>query len=274
MKKYSEYYKECRLHKNNSKLYDFKFNVSENNHTGGESLLSFPNNYRDTIDSASKTFNNLISDDKNLALHRNPKIDFGIRLKNISEFDELNTIADIFIPQVESKIYDCNLFVEGVYCYRNVHRNAQLRSSWIWHYDNDPKEYLKIMIYLTDVCENSGPLGILLDQNNQAIKMKTGKVDYSSWEVRNSRFGNDFVKPNKTHRVVGKKGLVCLFDSNIVHRAEVPKPGYHRDVIVFYMKPSKKKVKQYINKKYCQSWGCHDGLSMPSKDPEYMLELI
>jgi hypothetical protein len=255
MKTFKEYYFDCLNDPSkSSNLYEFKLEITNPLNKNG--FLQFPEDYLDIIDRVHKKFALLLDDPKNLAIHRDPKIDFGIRLKDILDFEELNELAEIILPQIENKIYGCNIFLEGVYCYRNVFRDAPLRSSWLWHYDNDPKEYLKVMIYLTDVSSSDGPMGVILNDSGEAIKMETSKVDYKNWHTKNSRVNPKNILNSNPFLITGPRGTVSIFDSNIVHKAMVPEKEKFRDVIVFYVKPSKDSERPYVNPKYCQSWDC------------------
>ena len=267
MKTYSEYYQECQSNFDKKpvfNLYDFTLKVdrpSKNN------FFNLPKEYENLIKRTHDRFSYLVSDVNNLAIHRDPKIDFGIRLKNIKDFEELNELADLLVPQIENKLYGCNLFVEGVYCYRNVHRNANLRSSWLWHYDNDPKEMTKALIYLNDVDEDSGPFSVLVDPNGTPKKIETSKIDYKKWmpAPNGSRIDINKMPKYKEQKILGEAGTICLFDNNIIHKANVCKPGKIRDVIVFYFKPTDRKVQVYLDDKYCQTWDCRH----VNKNPEH-----
>ena len=55
----------------------------------------------------------------------------------------------------EKEIFSSYLKLEFVQPYRNK-TDGKEETSWLWHYDDCPKEFIKLFLYLTDVKEDSG----------------------------------------------------------------------------------------------------------------------
>ena len=55
-----------------------------------------------------------------------------------------------FVPFLEEKRFGCNLYVDKIYIYRTL-RLKKRESSYLWHYDNNPSEIVKNIIYLNEV---------------------------------------------------------------------------------------------------------------------------
>tara|TARA_R100000664_G_C2738677_1_gene127535 strand:+ start:309 stop:1151 length:843 start_codon:yes stop_codon:yes gene_type:complete len=179
--------------------------------------------------------------------------DFATRIKNIWNIDGLESLCDILIPQIESKIFGSHALVEAVYAYRNSYKDSGERSSWIWHWDNHPKETIKIMIYLTDVSESTGAFEVLQNNEGHTVRAETSRIDHETWTSTDSRVPENFLNVLKQQgftpsKIIGKTGTICIFDNNIIHKASIPDPGNYRDAIVLMVRPTKEKTRPFIDK--------------------------
>ena len=148
--------------------------------------------------------------------------------------DEIAVIANELIPVAEKDYYGCNLRCDKIYIYRNVHTTKPI-SSWLYHYDNNPPTVLKLMIYLTDVDDDSyAPIETVPTLTYEPTRLGTEK-----WKSapNNSRVPESEIDKNEVVRYYGKAGTTVLFYPNTVHRATVPGPGKYRDVLVIRVKP-------------------------------------
>ena len=262
---YAEHYEKCKQASQYGapklNLYDFDYNVVRPDSPSSEDLIKLPDNYMDIVNEAKNKYKDLMKDISNLNIPRDPMIDFAIRLQKIHDCPEFEKLAQLIIPQLEENLFGCPVVMEALYAYKNLYREAPERASWIWHYDNNPKEIIKVMIYLSDVVEESGAFEIICDKKGEAVKMQTHKIDYKNWNgaPNNSRiteaqlraFANEGYNPFK---ILGKKGTIAVFDNNIAHRASIPRPGHTRDAMVFMIRPWITSEKTYINKNHCRSW--------------------
>lgn len=167
----------------------------------------------------------------------------------IFNFEGLGKLADEIIPVLEKNLYGCNLFVDKIYCYRNHHTGTR-SSSWLWHYDNNPDEVVKIIVYLTDVDDKSGPFEYALKANGAPDFRHTTRSGYNHWKKppNNSRIPEGEI--GKTIRVSGEAGTLVVFNNNIVHRANVPSPGKTRDIITLRVRPTIKPVDNYVDSRW------------------------
>ena len=263
MHTYAEYYKLCRESYNTSDqkldLYDLKMHVCRPDEES--ELFTFPENYSELIESLSQKVNAKVGDRSQH--YRDPSAkgyEVAIQIKEIWDLPELNEIAGHILPCLERTVFGSRIHCSAIHAYRNVPTDAPRVSSWLWHYDNNPKEAVKLMIYLTDVEEDTGAFE-LLEKDGDHIKMQTSRTGYNHWGppyIPQSRIPedimNDFIEQGyEKKRIVGPKGTALFFDNNIVHTATIPTRGY-RDVVIFNIKPTLYKFKPYISKEYTGSW--------------------
>ena len=202
-----------------------------------------------------------MKDVSNLNIPRDPAIDFAIRLQKIHDCPEFEALAQVIIPQLEKKLFGCPVVMEALYAYRNLYREAPERASWIWHYDNNPKEIVKIMVYLSDVGEASGAFEVVCNDKQEAVKMQTYKIDHTKWtgapnnsRITDAQLSEMASKGYHPKKILGKKGTIAIFDNNIAHRASIPSPGNIRAAMVFMVRPWHTKEKTYFNKELCRAW--------------------
>ena len=179
-------------------------------------------------------------------------LDFAVRIKNIWNIKYLEELCEYVVPQIEEKLFGSYAYLEGVYAYKNVYKASPPRSSWIWHYDNHPRETVKVMIYLSDVCDKSGAFETLTTLFGELLKGRTSRIDHTKWLTSNTRVSDAAIQENiakgcKASKILGSQGTLCLFDNNIVHRASIPEPGYERPAIVLMLRPAIKKMRPYIS---------------------------
>ena len=260
---YAEYYKLCKDRYENSNqklnLYDLKMHIRRPDEES--ELFTFPKNYSKLIDSLAKKISAKI-DDKSQH-YRDPSAkgySMAIQIKDIWDLPELNEIAAHILPCLEQSVFGSRIHCSAVHAYRNIPTKASEISSWLWHYDNNPKEAVKLLIYLTDVEEDTGPFE-LLEKDGDYVKMKTSRTGYNNWRppyIPESRISknmiNDFVNQGyNKKKIIGPKGTVLFFDNNIIHKANVPTRKY-RDVVIFNIRPTLHKFEPYISKNFTGSW--------------------
>ena len=243
-------------------------------------FFTFPKNYSDLIDSLSKKIDNKVNNESER--YHDPShtgYDLAIQIKDVWDMPELNEIASHILPQLERTVFNSYIHLSAVHAYRNVQTEQQRRSSWLWHYDNNPKEAVKILIYLTDVEENNGPFELFKHPENGKIpKIETSRTGYNHWlpaYVPGSRIPPEMINELKTknglvqEKITGPKGTVLFFDNNIVHRANIPTEGY-RDCVILNIRPCIEKIRPYISKQTTGSW-MHKS---PIHDPGHITPII
>ena len=271
MKTYSDFYQQAitsySQKRESSDLYNFTYAVQKPHEKG---FLNLSEKYYKNIEIISEHIRKRIVEKENqLITSSSVNKEPILRYKNVWNIPQLEEVCQEILPQIESKIFKSYLYLYGLYVYRNQPCEEKPRASWLWHYDNHPKEVLKLMIYLTDTQEDTGCFEILTNKKGQAIKKNTLRIDHKSWVSNHSRVvGKELEKYIKdgcrTKKITGNKGTICLFDNNIIHRASTAKKNY-RDAIVLMFRPWDKKVRPYVSKSHTGSNNHVDVF----RDPEF-----
>lgn len=275
MKTYREHFLECRKNYNENSecdqdyLYKFSLAVADEE----SNWLVLNSDYSQCVERIKNDLENRFTSKEECWYPPGLPVenDFATRIKNIWNIDGLEELCNLVVPQIESKIFGSHALVEAVYAYRNSYKEAGERSSWIWHYDNHPKETIKVMIYLTDVTEKTGAFQVLMNTEGETVKAETTRIDYNCWTNPGSRIPNDLVSKLKEQgyiptKIVGKSGTMCIFDNNIIHKASVPEKGHYRDAIVLMMRPTEQKRRPFVDNKNTGTF-YHSDLHI---DPEHL----
>ena len=285
MKTYAEHYIECKKafkdsHPHNESQFDvYALKIHQYQPNEASQLLSFPENYLDIIASLSNEADKKVRDVSEHYIEEGGISNkFAIKIANIWDLSELEQLASHFIPHLEQAMFHCYAFVSAVHIYRNMRTEDERASSWLWHYDNNPKEAIKLLIYLTDCTETTGPFEYLRHtETGEAIKLPTSRTGYDHWDppfYPHSRIPaavmKDFLAQGyEKCKVVGPKGTSILFDNNCVHTANIPLEG-HRDVVIFNIRPVNTPIRPYITRDYTGSWMHKD----PVRDPEQIRPVL
>ncbi len=273
MKTWSNYYLECKdIYQNTSKasIYDLKLKINP-----------FPTDqiYLNQILSIKNQLDVLYEDKSNY----NNRHGLALGLNNIFVFKkELQIIVDKYlVPYLEKDIFGCYVQCQNVKIYKTISESLIETSSWLWHFDNNPKEQIKVMIYLNDV-DNNGPFKCLL-KDNEAIKIETSKKDHTSWIhgtqahfeilgkkwkgtrvprhiISNLQSENQLIEKD----IKGPMGTTILFDNNILHKGTIPFEGF-RYAMTLQFQPINKKLKPNFSK---ENTGNGWGYNHFSKNPE------
>ena len=116
-------------------------------------------------------------------------------------------------------------------------------TSFGWHFDDNPKELMKIFLYFNDVTETNGAFRAFALNHSKKI-LREGFISYSEEErLKNQSLVNDYHKKNPNGLVVleGKAGALLMFDNNLVHKGTPPIEGY-RQLAQIEIYPSLKKI--------------------------------
>ena len=133
---------------------------------------------------------------------------------------------------------------------RSLSTEAEEETSWLWHYDDNAGPQNKLFVYLTDVCEDSGPFTYMIDKSGAPYKFSTSKV--SPLEEGRKHFPRSRIPEEEvrsminagatTERIIGSSGKCFVFDPNIMHKATKPKTGMERIALIYHMHPTTKKT--------------------------------
>jgi ectoine hydroxylase-related dioxygenase (phytanoyl-CoA dioxygenase family) len=249
---YAQHYDKCRQ--------NASFKSSE--------LSSYSSVYDLTLDTnflnVDPNFNNLV---KQVAQKVSHKIDnddgcwhgseFVTYLNEWRDINELNDLVNIFMPKLEQEVFYCNAQIEFVMPYRNSFHTGDPLASWLWHYDDCPREFIKFAVYLSDTYEDNGCFQYFVDPNEKPIVLPTfreapnrpiSKQYFAGSRVPPELIKNSIDQGCKIKSLVGPPGTHLLFTPNAIHRATSPKPNTKpREAIFFFIRPSLKKYDSYLN---------------------------
>ena len=197
-------------------------------------------------------------------------IGHAIRVNEWRDIKELYTLTDYFMPIIEKDIFGCSARIEFLHPYRNISSDKEgddesnpkyVESSWKWHYDDCPGEFVKLFINLNRVTEESGCLKYIQDADGSIPVLPSYRIGprmeaLQSQEYVASRVPPEVVRKKldeggKVVNVVGEQGSYAIHTPNIIHRASCPKPGTDpRDVLFFFIRPSIRKYSSYLSSTY------------------------
>ena len=232
-----------------------------------------------------KVDNTLINVDENLLEVIRQKIDdkikrmdgcfvdshgHAIRVDEWRDIKELYTLTESFMPTIEREIFGCSAKVEFLHPYRNIPSDKEgsdetnpnsVESSWKWHYDDCPPEFVKLFIHLNNVTDDNGCLKYVKDWDGRIPVIESYRVSpyhgaSRPQEYRASRIPPEVVKRKlveggKIVNVTGPQGSSVICTPNIIHRASCPKPNTEpRDVLFFFIRPTLKKYSMYLTPTY------------------------
>lgn len=116
-------------------------------------------------------------------------------------------------------------------------------TSFGWHIDDNPRQIMKIFVYLNDVYRDNGALRGFTYEHSYKM-LKKGFVSYNEkTRIENQVIPNDYLARNKDSLTFfeGDAGTVLMFDNNIVHKGTAPVQG-ERQFIQIEIFPSMKKM--------------------------------
>lgn len=251
-------------------VYNFDYKVIDNEENFKEFFDTDYTQYKNCIENISKIFTKFEADykttDKKIFARR---LDFS-QIKNNTKL--LNDLYDSTLPGIEKNVYNSNIKIIDLDSYQNTVCNSDKKiSSWLWHFDNHPNEFIKMMIYLTDVDENSGPIEFIVDENNNGCKLKSDRIEkkdffnrkkwddpkYFKNQYNGNRIGEKDIEKllkegYKKKKILGKKGTIILFSENLIHRANHATKN-HRNIINTVLSPSINKQNIYLNISYLKN---------------------
>jgi hypothetical protein len=167
--------------------------------------------------------------------------------KDIKELDEL---LGLIMPEIEQKVFKSNAHTEILLAYKNK-PGANPDSSWLWHYDDCPDQFLKLVIYLNDVTEDNGCFQYLQNKDGHFPMVPTNRT-YPGHDGTPHYFKGKRIPPEETKKrieegyevksLLGKPGTYALMHPNIYHRATVPVEGSApRECLFLFIRPSLQK---------------------------------
>ncbi len=179
---------------------------------------------------------------------------WATHLNGWRDIPELDELFSTIMPEIEKKVFKSNAQIEILHCYRNK-PGVNPDSSWLWHYDDCPDQFLKLVIYLTDVTEDNGCFQYLQNGSGEFPMVPTNRT-HPRHNGQPFFFKGKRIPPQETQNridegyainsLVGDAGTYALMHPNIYHRATVPSVGSSpRECLFFFIRPALTKRKSY-----------------------------
>jgi hypothetical protein len=239
MQTYKEHYKVAKTHYKEAvkdgkykDLYDLKLD--------GE-IFDANEKYFDIVSKISEKVHEKI-DNKDGVLEKN----LATYLDEWRDIKEMSDLLNHIMPDIESKVFKTNAQVEFLHPYRNKPSDKP-ESSWLWHYDDCPDEFLKMVIYLNEVNETNGAFQYLENEEGDSPMAKSNRTfpghDGSPQMFPKSRIPEEEINKKisegyKIKNLVGPMGTYCLMSPNIYHRATMPEPNSTpRECLFLFIRP-------------------------------------
>ena len=132
-----------------------------------------------------------------------------------------------FSEPIES-FFDSHFQPYWITIQKTIPGDTKADTSFGWHFDDNPKQYIKIFIYLNDVSENNGAFRAF-DLKSTKSMISKGFKSYSKEErIASQDIVNDYLRLNPISLKIleGKAGSVLAFDNNLIHKGTAPREGF------------------------------------------------
>jgi hypothetical protein len=119
----------------------------------------------------------------------------------------------------------------GMTLYRNRATQNRRTISADWHFDRRPTDWLRMFVYLSEVDGDSGPFQFIDLSNSKRLTRAGFKRGSGEWQ---QRVQDDAT----TNKLLGLPGSALVINvERLLHRAGIPAPGRHRDMLEIIFKP-------------------------------------
>ena len=177
--------------------------------------------------------------------------EFASYTSSLTSIERLEDLCQEVFPQLEKQFFGSYIKVERIHILQNK-PDAPKASSWLWHYDNCPKQFLKFAVYLNDVDELSGPMEYVRGNGyvpviptHRISPVKQGQILYPGSRIPQSLVEDIVSNGGKIEPLTGPAGTNFLFTPNIMHRGTAPLGTNYRQAIFFFIRPSLNKIVNY-----------------------------
>lgn len=164
-------------------------------------------------------------------------------IKAYNKIPELENLITEEISQIIQGYYGSHFHVKNLMCWRNYHVPSSVLEeveifSNRWHADFRPTSWLKLFINLSDVSGEDGPFH--LQPRGRTADLVRGRFkdrdDYG--------YPNEVIEdPDNIVRATGPIGSAVFANTaQCLHRAGIPEPGHHRDIIQLVFVPSNQPI--------------------------------
>lgn len=159
---------------------------------------------------------------------------YARRLIDPREIKEIEALAGPKMRQIVEGCYRAHVAIVSVECYRIYHiepevcRRIDAYSHW-WHFDQRPVDICKLFVNLTPVTPEDGPFTIAtIEASRRLLRTASfrGRTD-ADFELADHHW-----REGAAARLLGPPGSAMLCNTQLcLHRAGVPAPGRHRDLL-------------------------------------------
>ena len=229
MKTYKDHYLKCRqVYNGQANIYDLTYKVN-------------------CVEYDNENFNQMV---KTI----NQRLDYKLGcveeiwstyLNNLKDIKQLSVFLNEVVPQIEENIAGCFLKAEHVHIYENK-KNVSLESSWAWHYDDCPAEFIKFAIYLNAADESNGAMQII-PEVIESFRTSPQAINRPPPVFAKSRVPMEYISEKTPITLSGDTGTNFVFTPNMIHRGTVPKArSTNRKALFVFLRPSLKKYDNYL----------------------------
>ena len=146
-----------------------------------------------------------------------------------------NLINNSVLKQIARSYIGSRKILVTAQCYisnpMNVSEKIKKNNAQYFHYDLDFKKFLKVFIYLDDVCEKSGP-HIFVSKTHKYKRFKHILAErLDDEEILKYYENNDLIK------FIGDKGSVIIEDTFGLHKGEHPQNNSRKMLILIFGTP-------------------------------------
>lgn len=252
MQTYKEHYQKSREVSNTSPVENPRYN-SLYEVSVDRTFLKTDERYFDLVSRVAKKITYKFDNDIGCTTNGSKFVKYLNEWRDIEELEELTKYV---MEQIEQNVFHCKLQIEFVLPYRSLSTDQKPLASWLWHYDDAPREFLKFALYLNDVTEDNGCFQYIGREKGAPILPSARLSPYQGIGKQffpGSRVPQEAMKKLSeegyvAQNLTGKQGTYVLFTPNIIHRATTPKPGTApREAIFFFIRPTLQSNTKYLN---------------------------
>lgn len=108
---------------------------------------------------------------------------------------------------------------------RTTPGKTQADSPFVWHMDDNPREMLKLFVYLNDVKESNGAFRVFSLKHSRRILMKGFQSNCPDARIKSQAIADSHLHKNpKSLKVLeGPERTVLAFDNYLIHKGTAPK---------------------------------------------------
>jgi len=280
MKTWKDYYRGCKeiyqqnlgIETSSVEVYDLLCEVN----SSASNVFAFDDKYFKTVSQIKDKLDHYYQDSK---FTFREGLAIGLRDVFLLETELSFIIENYFRKYLETQVFGCYIHCDNIKIYKTPKQSTPPKSSWVWHFDNNPREQIKVMIYFNDVKKDSGSFRYL-EKDNGGVKITSSQQDYKYWyNGKRHKFEalgihwtgqrnlenvvSNLIKAKncKIVDVVGKAGTAILFDNNILHKGTIPSQGF-RYAATLQLKPIHLCPEKIFNKKITGNGWRHTTFNM------------